>query len=177
MYLTRLDLSPDSPVYERMRDALDYLGDDPSVYEMDELNSHWKERVLCGTSLRDVILRSFLRPGPISVETHNPQNTHGRESGSQSSTNEHMRGVFRNDMRIMSWARRYSKEKPVIVEGDPDLGALNSSQLRAIAMMVGERVSLIQGVSASRFYQPGGLISFVQSSHLGRVKHEQLSKL
>ena len=64
-------------------------------------------------------------------------------------------------MRIMSWARRYSKEKPIIIEGDPDLGALNSSQLRAVAMMVGERISLIQGVSTSRFYQPGNLISFV----------------
>lgn len=36
----------------------------------------------------------------------------------------------------------------MVVEGDPDLGALNATQRRAVALMLGERVSLVQGVSS-----------------------------
>jgi hypothetical protein len=32
------------------------------------------------------------------------------------------------------------------VEGDPELQGLNATQIRAIAMMVGERITLIHGV-------------------------------
>ena len=58
-------------------------------------------------------------------------------------------GIFSLDQRIHSWARRYRVPgHPVVVEGDPDLGALNATQRRAVAVMVGERVSLVQGVSS-----------------------------
>jgi hypothetical protein len=56
-------------------------------------------------------------------------------------------GAFKEDMRIQSWARRYSEVNPVRVEGDPVLSGLNATQTRAVAMMVGERISLVQGVS------------------------------
>ena len=53
-------------------------------------------------------------------------------------------GLFVNDMRIRSWYERYAREDPIVLDGDPDLG-LNASQLRAVAMMLRERVSLVQG--------------------------------
>lgn len=56
-------------------------------------------------------------------------------------------GAFKDDMRIHSWARRYAEIDPVRVEGDPVLAGLNATQTRAVAMMVGERISLVQGVS------------------------------
>jgi hypothetical protein len=59
-------------------------------------------------------------------------------------------------MRIRSWARRYSDLNPVRVEGDPVLSGLNATQTRAIAMMVGERISLVQGVSAMFDLRPSG---------------------
>jgi hypothetical protein len=59
-------------------------------------------------------------------------------------------GVFKDDIRIQSWARRYAEIDPVVVEGDPVLEGLNSTQLRAMALMIGQRISLIQGVSLSQ---------------------------
>ena len=55
-----------------------------------------------------------------------------------------MGGLFVNDMRIRSWYERYARADPIVLDGDPDLG-LNASQLRAVAMMLRERVSLVQG--------------------------------
>lgn len=55
-------------------------------------------------------------------------------------------GAFAQDCRIRSWTDRYVRNDPVRVEGDPELD-LNTSQVKAIAMMLRERVSLVQGVS------------------------------
>ncbi|KZV83833.1 hypothetical protein EXIGLDRAFT_727916 [Exidia glandulosa HHB12029] len=48
------------------------------------------------------------------------------------------------DQRIQSWARRYSHPEPIVIPGDPVL-KLNSTQVRAIALMLASRVSLVQG--------------------------------
>jgi hypothetical protein len=60
-------------------------------------------------------------------------------------------GAFADDMRIMSWARRHSRPDPIHVEGDPVLIGMNQTQIRAAAMMIGQRASLVQGV---RLCQP-----------------------
>ncbi|GAA5936152.1 hypothetical protein JCM10213_004695 [Rhodosporidiobolus nylandii] len=56
----------------------------------------------------------------------------------------HPSDLLRSNQLINSWIRRYSREEPLVMPGDPDLG-LNGSQMRAIAMALGERLSLIQG--------------------------------
>lgn len=56
----------------------------------------------------------------------------------------HQPGLFWHDARIRSWYERYSRAHPIQLDGDPDLG-LNASQMRAVAMMLKERVSLVQG--------------------------------
>ncbi|KAF9074542.1 P-loop containing nucleoside triphosphate hydrolase protein [Rhodocollybia butyracea] len=59
-------------------------------------------------------------------------------------------GVFSDNMLIHSWATRYSNPNPVVIEGDPEfkeLDRMNESQKRAMAMMIGQKISLIQGVS------------------------------
>jgi hypothetical protein len=71
-------------------------------------------------------------------------------------------GVLARNQLIQSWTRRYRTEdgrEPVIVEGDP-MVPLNPSQMRAIAMMLSERLSLVQGVSAGgiHFQQMGNLL-------------------
>lgn len=38
------------------------------------------------------------------------------------------------------------------MEGDPDMGHLNGSQVRAVAAMAGRRVCLVQGVSGFFIY-------------------------
>jgi hypothetical protein len=57
-------------------------------------------------------------------------------------------GLLGRDQVIQSWTKRYrasNGKEPVAVEGDPDV-PLNPSQMRAIAMMLSERLSLVQGV-------------------------------
>ena len=56
-------------------------------------------------------------------------------------------GVLDRNQLIQSWTRRYRAEGDVVKsDGDP-IVPLNASQMRAIAMMFSERLSLVQGVS------------------------------
>ncbi|TIB78467.1 P-loop containing nucleoside triphosphate hydrolase protein [Wallemia mellicola] len=68
--------------------------------------------------------------------------THLRDLLIEGSTNYD--GIFANDCWIRSWASRYSKPNPIRVEGDPILN-LNPRQVQAVALMIGNRASLIQG--------------------------------
>ena len=106
--------------------------------------------ILHGTHLRHILLDSF---SPTSESTHSTPLQRADEvkyvsletldHGSRVSKDSG--GAFKDDMRIMSWARRYMRPNPVRVEGDPCL-PLNASQIRAVATMIGEGMSLIQGV-------------------------------
>ncbi|KAE8231934.1 hypothetical protein CF326_g3040 [Tilletia indica] len=53
--------------------------------------------------------------------------------------------TFDADCRIHSWARRHDRDHPLVIDGDPDLDGMNASQVRAVAMMLRNRVSLVQG--------------------------------
>ncbi|GAA6053563.1 hypothetical protein JCM3770_005196 [Rhodotorula araucariae] len=52
--------------------------------------------------------------------------------------------LLRQNQLINSWIERYQRDDPLVLPGDPDLG-LNASQIKAIAMALGEKLSLIQG--------------------------------
>ncbi|BGP21149.1 DNA helicase [Rhodotorula toruloides] len=52
--------------------------------------------------------------------------------------------LLRDNQLINSWIMRYSRDGPIEMPGDPQLG-LNRSQTKAIAMALGQRLSLIQG--------------------------------
>lgn len=109
-----------------MRTAVQHLALDPAAHE--RASTPHAETILQGTHLRDVLLAAFA-PGPAPAPA--PAEP----------------GIFAADQRIASWARRHrAAGSPVMVEGDPDLGALNATQRRAIATMLGSRVSLVQGV-------------------------------
>ncbi|KAF8990245.1 P-loop containing nucleoside triphosphate hydrolase protein [Cyathus striatus] len=125
--LWRLDLGRVNMVFERMRTAISHMNQDPQVIE--EL-SHNNDRqlILQGTRLRDILLRSF-----------DPQ-PHERFEASQAGL-----GAFADNMLIQSWAKRYACDNPLVMEGDPVLEGLNASQRKAIATMIGERISLVQG--------------------------------
>jgi hypothetical protein len=78
----------------------------------------------------------------VAYPPHNALEHRGRMASGLSDM-----GAFKDDVRIQSWARRYAEINPVVVEGDPVLKGLNSTQRRAMALMIGQRVSLVQGVS------------------------------
>ena len=146
----RLDVGRSNIIYDRMRTAIWHLNHNPLDMER-SLTSDY-QFIFQGTHLRDVLLRSFspalpskhvpLQPADdVNYISHEMLEHQSRESGDHS-------GAFKDDMRIQSWARRYSEVNPVRVEGDPTLSGLNATQTRAVAMMIGERISLVQGVCA-----------------------------
>ncbi|KAH9993020.1 AAA domain-containing protein [Russula vinacea] len=145
----RLDLWQSRIAYERMCHAVTQLHQDPRILEEDRSNPE-SELVLLGTHLRDVILRSFspsdgvYEPKPFQAADDASYAAHDTlDHPAQIGTR--YGGIFGDDMRIQSWARRHSRVNPVCVEGDPELHGLNATQIRAIAMMVGERITLIHG--------------------------------
>jgi len=122
-----------------------------------------KQTILHGTAMRDKLLRAFqedfipydssssasnadvhavippasqLRPTDIDAVAAPSVSTHRGPSGI----------VDRNQL-VQSWTRRFRGDS-LPMEGDPDL-ELNLSQMKAIAMMLSERLSLVQGVSVA----------------------------
>ncbi|PPQ98679.1 hypothetical protein CVT24_003306 [Panaeolus cyanescens] len=152
----RLDLGRPNLVYERMRSAIGHMNHDPEA--ISNLNSPTSpvQFILQGTGLRDVLLRSFKAPlsDPEASELNSaePSATSAVEEGhdsspvpSESQLPTSPLGAFREDMRIQSWANRYSQPNPLVIEGDPVFEHMNPSQIRAMATMIGQRISLIQG--------------------------------
>lgn len=147
----RLDVGRSNIVYIRMREAISRFNQDPRVLEDPHLISPPDNQfVLHGTHLRDVLLRSFSSDRPsLHVPLQPPDEVEyvprGRLEHDSREVREHG-GAFKEDMHIQSWARRYSQVNPIAIDGDPVLEGLNATQIRAIAMMIGERISLVQGV-------------------------------
>ncbi|KAJ7188085.1 hypothetical protein C8R46DRAFT_1183731 [Mycena filopes] len=140
----RLDVGRSNIVYERMRAAISHLNHDPQMLEARPLSSD-RELILQGTHLRDILLHSSqpTRPEPSREDAEEVRDAD--EGAIQEPLSLNVNGAFLEDQRIQSWARRYSQPEPVVVEGDPPLHGLNTTQIRAIALMIGQRLSLVQG--------------------------------
>ena len=155
-----MDLWVSDIVLRRTEDAFTTLRNDPVSIDRDStrlaadqkraeiervdgtpsaMSRYTRETILSGTALRDVLLRDFATPDNSVAFRKDP-------------SHPQRQGMFTNDMLIMSWCKRQLRqgERPLEVEGDPEI-QLNASQRKAIAMMLSERVSLIQGVSPIRF--------------------------
>lgn len=132
----RLDIGTSDSSYTRMMEALRSLHDCPKT--QDAASTIDQEIGLNGTYLRDIILSAF---GSFSMEDL----LEGNANESMSSP-----GFFVNNEDIMDWAQRYNRDDPLMKAGDPEI-SLNKSQIRAIAQMLSERVSLVQGVSIIDF--------------------------
>ncbi|KAG7086568.1 hypothetical protein E1B28_002515 [Marasmius oreades] len=191
----RIDLGQSQYIFNLMKEAVCAFNQDVAAQEATQsmAEGYNRQYILHGTHLRDVLLQSFVpseRP-----HSHRPLQSpddrdyvdqsvidHGYHYGSldsQDSVEEtskidlpksNMSGVFQNNMLIHSWAARYSKPNPVVVEGDPALDGLNESQKRAIAMMIGERISLVQGVHLSILYPNPFLITNFKPPGTGKTK-------
>ncbi|WRT66587.1 uncharacterized protein IL334_003546 [Kwoniella shivajii] len=121
------------------------------------------QTILRGTTLRDLLFRAFqedytpldksvtfvnvARTGPDHL-VHTPNEIHPSDLDAipiPDPRRTPLNSVLSKNQLIQSWTERYRVPgKPIHVEGDPDVG-LNSTQMRAIAMMLGERLSLVQG--------------------------------
>ena len=121
-------------------EALRSLHDHPKM--QDAASTTQQEIALNGTYLRDIILSEF---GPFSPD-HLLEANDAKPSDDLISTP----GFFVHNDDIMDWAHRYNRDKPLKRAGDPKI-SLNKSQIRAIAHMLSERISLVQGVSTIHF--------------------------
>ncbi|RDB15707.1 Regulator of nonsense transcripts 1 [Hypsizygus marmoreus] len=152
----RLDVGRSNIIYEQMRDAISYLHHDPQQLE--------EQTILQGTHLRDVLLWTF-EPS-AEPHTHNPLQAPDEVAYLPHGALEHEGklahgscdfGVFKDDVRIQTWASGYAEVEPVMVEGDLVLDGLNPTQTRAMTTIIGQRISLVQGVRFS-------LLCHIQSS-------------
>lgn len=145
---TRLDVGRSDMVYNRMRKAIEKLQHDPAI--QDKALASNSVAILQGTYLRDILLRTYNKSSPNELATTHElseSNIADTESPSLASRQPESRpGIFKDNQLIHSWTQRYSKLNPVIIEGDPEFPHLNVTQVRALACMLGEQFSLIQGV-------------------------------
>ncbi|KAF9460474.1 P-loop containing nucleoside triphosphate hydrolase protein [Collybia nuda] len=145
----RIDVGRSNVIFERMRTAISHFHRDPQLQE-EAISAPDRQLILQGTHLRDVILRTFQPPN--KPRAHTPLQSPSERTNLPQENLEHTTqtvddnlGIFKNDMRIQSWAKRYSRPYPLAMEGDPILEGLNSTQIRALALMIGQRISLVQG--------------------------------
>lgn len=151
----RVDLGRPNLIYNRMRTAISQLESDPAEIMKADPPQRSSEYILEGTQVRDVILNSFMPPAEETREV-DKENVVAIDAPASSSIGENSsaltvgplagEGIFKDDERIQGWARRYSLADLVTLEDDPPLDGLNSSQKKAMAAMIGQRFSLIQGV-------------------------------
>ena len=119
---------------------------------MDRARDKQLQTILNGTSTRDLLLRAFqtdyqtpessiqLTPAPLPSDLK-PTDVDATPIPTHITSGQ---GILARDQLIQSWARRYRGPKALRVEGDPIIN-LNPSQVRAMAMMLSERISLVQG--------------------------------
>lgn len=121
-----------------MDKALDSLNYDPAAM-IEESVATGKEVIQNGTFLRNEILDGF-------TGTHTRVNDNGYILTDEQPSKVPLESfIVSSNERVEDWAERYSQCNPVVKEGDP-LVLLNAAQIRSIALMFKERISLIQGV-------------------------------
>ncbi|PVF99273.1 P-loop containing nucleoside triphosphate hydrolase protein [Serendipita vermifera] len=120
----RVDLGTTDITYARMKQALDGMRVDPTEMKSESA----KDDQVRGTYLRDVLLHGWGSEGKV-----------GRVP-----TLDYPSSPLISNTAIQDWAHRYAAEFPIKKAEDPDI-PLNDSQIRAIAQMLRERMSLVQG--------------------------------
>ena len=160
------------------------LSETESGSEGQRRNDRWskvEQTILNGTTLRDKFLRAFqedfvpfdpssssstpaLRPTDIDATTL-----------PSSHLDQGAAGILERNQLIQSWTRRH-RARVLRMEGDPELG-LNQSQTRAIAMMLSERLSLVQGVSGSVLGEESTLMLGLASGDCWSTPFECFSNL
>lgn len=118
----RLDAAPNDAIDIKIDETIERLSLDASSLSRIDRDGKWE---LMGTELIESIL----------PHTSEHVSTPSKDVAPS---------IFEQDAHIRSWYERYIRPNPLRLDGDPDLG-LNDSQLRAVATMLSNRLSLIQG--------------------------------
>lgn len=179
----RLDLWTSDIVLKRMRDAIRRLNLDPAAQEMQPPAASPFQQIANRVAVDDVLPFDVDAQGPerAPIERENMLvGTQLRDIIVASSGTAHMSqaglGAFADNQHLLSWCRRQlsSRDNSIVAPGDPDV-KLNRSQLQAIALMLSQRASLIQGVSQPPAAQCDAFAKPV-CSHPEPAKHAQSSR-
>ncbi|KAH6904509.1 P-loop containing nucleoside triphosphate hydrolase protein [Coprinopsis sp. MPI-PUGE-AT-0042] len=138
----RIDLGKSNIVFERMKEAISQFTFNAKVLE-DTTPASGTEWAIRGTHLRDVLLEGFVPEEDSLVPGDKP-------AAQQAILTPTSNGAFADDVRISDWVHRYLQPIPEVKEGDMPLEGLNTSQMKAIASMIGNRISLVQGVGTGK---------------------------
>ena len=166
----RLDVGCNDFALEAQLKALRALHLDPVAQDRQDLTSiggpnapvestqNRVETVLHGTTLRDTLLRAFqgdyVAPGSreitgIGDTLHDSLSSQPDDLDADVSalTKASSSGLLMQNQLIQSWTKRMLRNDgvaPIRLDGDPILD-MNESQKRAIALMLSEKISLVQG--------------------------------
>ncbi|KAK4688511.1 carbonic anhydrase, partial [Tremellales sp. Uapishka_1] len=146
------DIPPSSPPSSFSPPSLPDLALSPRQAEEIAVETHFshprkrrkEQTILNGTALRSTFLRAFQEDYVAAATSLAPLKPTDVDATAIPAHLDQKEGILARNQLIRSWTERYRREKPVRVEGDPVL-KLNPSQMRAIAMMLSERLSLVQG--------------------------------
>lgn len=114
---------------------------------------------------------------PTAEIAHLPTPVLPLVGGASSSRSLHPSPLFFENQLIHSWIRRHQRDPPMPMLGDPELG-LNKSQTQAVAMALGEKLSLIQGVRSPCPLAPPPLTpSLFAASRNRQISNDRLHHL
>ncbi|KAK4046646.1 hypothetical protein OIV83_005929 [Microbotryomycetes sp. JL201] len=132
---------------QRNADAIDAA----QQAHLDGITTTIREWALQGTDLRDMVVPSIRTSQALDQERMAQQDPQyelfdEKAEGNMKATDpvSNPSFLFADNQLINSWIKRHARDDPIHITGDPDLG-LNESQTKAVAMALGQSLSLIQG--------------------------------
>ncbi|KAM0791996.1 hypothetical protein ACM66B_007108 [Microbotryomycetes sp. NB124-2] len=160
----RIDIGNDDTSYKLQSRAIDNLYFDPErqrkrnadvveaaqLAHLDGITTTLREWALQGTDLRDLVVPSLDKSRELDRDRTAQQDPQyelfdgdvTQKTASEPASNPS--SLFADNQLINSWIKRHARDDPIKMTGDPDLG-LNESQTKAVAMALGQSLSLIQG--------------------------------
>lgn len=148
----RIDIGLDTSSYALQSAAIDNLYLDPArqrAHNATQVAAVQHAFVRSGVvpTLREWALQGTeLREAIVPASAPQPPAQRPRAAEQKAAVADPLRSdLLRQNQLVNSWIERYRRDDPIVLPGDPDLG-LNASQTKAIAMALGDKLSLIQGV-------------------------------
>ena len=173
----RIDLWSSDIATQRMLEAMRCLKYNVGDQIAEDVGAE-TETILSGTSLKDVLLKAQEVEVVATNSTEQPEKPQAPNLDSKLALPDDFfesPGSFSADSRVQTWAVRHRRSPGMNMEGDPIIQNMNQSQIKAMALMISNRISLIQGVR-SICHRMAAQLTPKSHSPLERARRGQLPK-